>query len=388
MQDKNIAIGEFKKLIEKGKGKSMDTKFDRPSVVRQPNAQRIPKPLVLGKPTPFSDSLERRYFLKIRLAPKTNVSEVESNHFACVTKLLIDVHARTKKPNVVPISTRKPQSQVNKSIATHHKEKIAQQSPSGYKWVPKAKKQWVPKAKMQWHMTGNLKLLCNFVEKFFGTVHFGNDQFAPILGYGDLFCDADLEVAFRTSTCFVRDLQGNDLLTADADVPSQQELDMLFGPLYDEFFNASSNPSMNIQSTSAPSSHTNMHAEENNNDQAEKGEQLQDDEITNPFCASAIEEPNLPHTTMALTVSTAEPKNIKEAMADSAWIEAMRKNFISLTYFRKRMDVKTAFLNGPLKEEVYVAQPDGFIDPDYLEKGLPTKESSLWIEASSKGMVR
>ncbi|GJX03606.1 retrovirus-related pol polyprotein from transposon TNT 1-94, partial [Tanacetum coccineum] len=71
------------------------------------------------------------------------------------------------------------------------------------------------------------------------TVRFGNDQFALILGYGDLnqgnvmikrvyyveglnhnlfsvgqFCDADLEVAFRKSTYFVRDLQGNDLLTA------------------------------------------------------------------------------------------------------------------------------------------------------------------------------
>ncbi|GJU90576.1 hypothetical protein Tco_1302999 [Tanacetum coccineum] len=34
------------------------------------------------------------------------------------------------------------------------------------------------------HMTGNLKLLCNFVEKFLGTVRFGNDQFAPILGLG------------------------------------------------------------------------------------------------------------------------------------------------------------------------------------------------------------
>nr|GFC67967.1 retrovirus-related Pol polyprotein from transposon TNT 1-94 [Tanacetum cinerariifolium] len=75
-------------------------------------------------------------------------------------------------------------------------------------------------------MTRNLKLLTNFVEKFLGSVKFGNDQIAPILGYGDLveglnhnlfsvgqFCDADLEVAFRKSTCYIRDLKGNDLLT-------------------------------------------------------------------------------------------------------------------------------------------------------------------------------
>nr|GFA28542.1 Gag-Pol polyprotein [Tanacetum cinerariifolium] len=55
-------------------------------------------------------------------------------------------------------------------------------------------------------MTGNLKLLINFVEKFLGTIKFGNDQIAPILGY-------DLEVAFRKSTCFICDLKGNDLLS-------------------------------------------------------------------------------------------------------------------------------------------------------------------------------
>ncbi|GJY68206.1 retrovirus-related pol polyprotein from transposon TNT 1-94, partial [Tanacetum coccineum] len=87
------------------------------------------------------------------------------------------------------------------------------------------------------HMTGNLKLLINFVWKFLGTVRFGNDHVAAILGFGDLqwgnilitrvyfveglghnlfsvgqFCDSDLEVAFRRNSCFVRTLEGVDLL--------------------------------------------------------------------------------------------------------------------------------------------------------------------------------
>nr|GEZ83592.1 hypothetical protein [Tanacetum cinerariifolium] len=75
LQDKNIAISELKKLIEKGKGKSVDTKFDRPSVVRQPNAQRIPKPSVFSKPAPFSNSLGRIYFSKTKSVLKTSVPE-------------------------------------------------------------------------------------------------------------------------------------------------------------------------------------------------------------------------------------------------------------------------------------------------------------------------
>ncbi|GJX84841.1 hypothetical protein Tco_0335615 [Tanacetum coccineum] len=56
MLDKNMVINELKKLILVTKGKSVETQFDKPSVVRQPNAQRIPKPSVLGKPDPFSNS--------------------------------------------------------------------------------------------------------------------------------------------------------------------------------------------------------------------------------------------------------------------------------------------------------------------------------------------
>nr|GEX36822.1 integrase, catalytic region, zinc finger, CCHC-type, peptidase aspartic, catalytic [Tanacetum cinerariifolium] len=395
--------------------------------------------------TACKDSLNSKTLNANAVCATCNKCLVVSNHFACVTKMLNNMHARTKKPTVVPISTRKPKSQVNKSIVTPNKKKVAskttkqkqqsyfsvlyentnktwkwwieRQSPSGYKWVPKTKKQWVPKAKMQWvpkakndqivqlilfivdsrctkHMTGNLKLLCNFVEKFLGTVRFGNDQFAPILGYRDLVQGNDetpkmlkdfltmiqrnlqaLVIAVRTDrgteflnktlnaffkeegiehqTYTARTPEQNGVVerrnrlvpqrqkasnydnpdpvpqrqdvysSTDTHVPSQQELDLLFGPLYDEFFNAGnvmintvyyieglnhnlfsvgqfcdvdsevafrkstcfvkdlhgSNPSTNIQSTSAPSTHTNVHAEENNNDQAEEGEQLQDDEF-------------------------------------------------------------------------------------------------------------
>nr|GEV30500.1 hypothetical protein [Tanacetum cinerariifolium] len=102
---------------------------------------------------------------------------IDSNHFACVTKILHDVNARTKKPNVVPISTRKPKSQAKKYVATPHKKTVAlettthksksyyrmlhektskawkwwieRECPSGYKWVPKIKSKWVPKIKMK-----------------------------------------------------------------------------------------------------------------------------------------------------------------------------------------------------------------------------------------------
>ncbi|GJR31431.1 hypothetical protein Tco_1107663 [Tanacetum coccineum] len=79
------------------------------------------------------------------------------------------------------------------------------------------------------HMTGDRSQLTNFISKFLGTVKFGNDQVAKIMGYGDYqignvtisrvyyieglghnlfsvgqFCDSNLEVAFRQHTCFIR----------------------------------------------------------------------------------------------------------------------------------------------------------------------------------------
>ncbi|GKC45348.1 putative ribonuclease H-like domain-containing protein [Tanacetum coccineum] len=55
------------------------------------------------------------------------------------------------------------------------------------------------------HMTDDRSKLINYMEKFIGTVRFGNDQFATIVGYG-------LEVAFRKYTCYIRNKDKVDLL--------------------------------------------------------------------------------------------------------------------------------------------------------------------------------
>nr|GEV21970.1 hypothetical protein [Tanacetum cinerariifolium] len=299
LQDKGIIISEWKKLIEKLEGKYVETKSKKSLVIRQPNAFKSQRPSILGKPTIFSDSLERKDCLKSKIPP-TSVSrpqlksnqikdrvmlnnsqgkkhEVEDHrrnvkfsknktsvtacndslnaktsnvnfvcaicgkcvlnvkHDMCVLHSLNGMNSRTKMPIVVPISTRQPKRTVNQSVAKPLRRTVALES-TNQKPRHINRKLYEMCSK---HMMGNLKLLTNFVEKFMGSVKFGNDQIAPIMGYEDMvqgivtikrvyyveglnhnlfsvgqFCDADLEVAFRKSTCYIRDLKGNDLLTS------------------------------------------------------------------------------------------------------------------------------------------------------------------------------
>nr|GFA02687.1 hypothetical protein [Tanacetum cinerariifolium] len=74
LQDKGIVISELKKPIEKLKGNSVDTQFEKSSVIRQSNAFKSQRPSVLGKPTTFSNSFIRKDFSKSMSVTQTHVS--------------------------------------------------------------------------------------------------------------------------------------------------------------------------------------------------------------------------------------------------------------------------------------------------------------------------
>ena len=60
--------------------------------------------------------------------------------------------------------------------------------------------------------------------------------------------------------------------------------------------------------------------------------------------------------------------DFEESFALVARIEAIRIMCVYACYKNFKlfqMDVKSAFLNGYIKEEVYVEQPPGFVDPKY-----------------------
>nr|GEU28814.1 integrase, catalytic region, zinc finger, CCHC-type, peptidase aspartic, catalytic [Tanacetum cinerariifolium] len=175
LQDKGIVISDLKKLIAKLKGKSVDTKFDKSSVIRQPNAFKSQRPSVLGKPTIFSNSLERKDFSKSNLNAK-----ILNVNFVCATcgKCVLNDKYEMCVLNYVA----KP---LKKTVASESNQKLKNTTRKLYEYLVEIVL-FIVDSGCSKHMTGNLKLLINFVEKFLGTVKFRNDQISLILGYGDL----------------------------------------------------------------------------------------------------------------------------------------------------------------------------------------------------------
>nr|GFA37617.1 retrovirus-related Pol polyprotein from transposon TNT 1-94 [Tanacetum cinerariifolium] len=252
-------------------------------------------------------------------------------------------------------------------------------------------------------------------------------------------------------------------------VTTANELDLLFSLMFDELLNRSSKV---VSKSSAVTT-----ADAANQQTVEEYAQVENDEFINIFCTSVqdrwetssrhVDSLNM-HTfyqhhpsdhrwmkdhlleqvignplqsvrtrrqlesdgemcMFALTVSRTKPKNIKKAMANSAWIESMQEELhqfdrldegvdfeesfapvarleavrLFIAYATNKsftvyqMDVKTSFLYGPLKEEVYVNQPDGFVDPYHPDKVYRLKKAlyglkqapRAWYDELSKFLV-
>nr|GEV18752.1 copia protein [Tanacetum cinerariifolium] len=398
------------------------------------------------------------------------------------------------------------------------------------------------------HMTGNLKLLINFVKKFLCTVKFGNDQIAPMIGYGDLVQgavtikgfttdgenldkikekgDACIFVGYSTKSRAYRvfnkrtrvivesirvnfdelphmasDHASSDPVPQSETLTTSNELDLLFSLMFDKLLNGPTQvvsksfavttadapnkcqqqhtTPLNTQTTPEPTCQVPTQAltvtSNENINQAEtiiENAQGEDDEFINIFCTSVqdrgetsscyVNSSNM-HTfyqrhpsehrwtkdhplgqvignpsqsvrtrrqlesdgemcMFALTVSRTKSKNIKESMADSAWIESMQeelhqfdridvwelvdrplcKNVINMKWLwkNKHDEENTAIRNksrlvakgyaqkegvdfeeslAPVArleaEEVHVNQPDGFVDPYHLEKVYRLKKA-------------
>nr|GEV15768.1 uncharacterized mitochondrial protein AtMg00810-like [Tanacetum cinerariifolium] len=179
-----------------------------------------------------------------------NVSSESENQTENDCLVVEKEYDKEENPKVIALSKmsfrKKPRDSMNVRSKSNSNKSLPR---TVHKWLPKLQplaepiiqiNLWIIDSGCSKHMMGNRALLTNFVEKFLRTVRFGNNDFAVIAGYGDVvigsmtikkvyyveglghnlfsvgqFCDNGLEVAFRKSTCFVRNKNGVDLFTSD-----------------------------------------------------------------------------------------------------------------------------------------------------------------------------
>nr|GEZ93860.1 hypothetical protein [Tanacetum cinerariifolium] len=338
------------------------------------------------------------------------------------------------------------------------------------------------------HMTGNLKLLINFMEKFLGTVKFGNDQIAPILGFGDLvqgavtikrvyyveglnhnlfsvsqFCDANLEVTFRKSRTkdetpkvlidFLRvvERQNQTLVEAARTMLSAAKVPLFFRAEAITTTCFTQNRSLVIHRHETTPFHIINDQKpsvkffhifgslcyivkdgENLDKMKEKGDacifvgystQSRAYRVFNMRTRVIVETihvnfDKLPHMAsdhvssdpthecqrMALEHDSLSPGPLCQGNVTQADKTVTTLNELDLLFSlmfdeslngSSKMDVKTTFLYGPLKEEVYVNQPDGFVDPyhpdkvNHLKKALygPKQSPRAWYDELSNFLV-
>ncbi|GJV13596.1 retrovirus-related pol polyprotein from transposon TNT 1-94 [Tanacetum coccineum] len=248
---------------------------------------------------------------------------------SCMKNVLIPCHDKSPKTRFYE---KKTQSKTLDTTFVVSKSKIDVESASKAKDKVVQIVLWVVDSGCSKHMTGDRSLLRNFIEKFMGTVRFGGDL---LTGGRDsnLYTISISDMAASSPVCLM------SKATSTKSWLWHRRLSHLnFGTI-------------------------------NDLTRLDLVDGLPKFKYGKDHLCSACERGKIRNKTRLLAKGYKQEEGIyfEESFAPVARLEAVQM-FIAYAAHKNitifQMDVKTAFLNGPLKE-VYVSQPEGFIDPEF-----------------------
>nr|GEU36263.1 reverse transcriptase domain-containing protein [Tanacetum cinerariifolium] len=180
----------------------------------------------------------------------------------------------------------------------------------------------------------------------------------------------------------------------------KNDLDLLFQPMFDEYFKSLSVVSTIIFAATLPPPDTSKASSNTIDQDAPSLSTLLTTETTTLIQATNVEEPNNEDVEFhndtfinlftPLVTSSEEGIDFEESFAHVARIEAI-KIFIAYATHKNmtvyQMDVKMSFLNEILKEEVYVSQVEGFIDQDHPNHIFGLKKALYGLKQALRACV-
>nr|GEW63600.1 putative reverse transcriptase domain-containing protein [Tanacetum cinerariifolium] len=262
------------------------------------------------------------------------------------------------------------------------------------------------------HMMGDRSRLMNFMKKFIETIRFRNDHFGAIMGYED-YVIGDSVISRKTVP---RTPQQNSVVERwNCNLVEGARTMLIFSKasmfLWVEVVatalqapvNSVGTPSSTTIDQDAPSlsiSPSSLALQSHSLHQGVAAESIfmEDNLVTpvdnTPFINVFAPKPNSEASSSG-DISSTESTYVKldeygDVLKNKAQLVAKgyrQEEGIDFEESFSSMDVKTAFVNGKLKEEVYVSQPEGFVDPDHLTHVYRLKKALYGLKQAPRAAV-